>query len=113
MAAHPALEVDDRIHQRTRLAIVDVLAGGGRVEFLALRDGLSLTDGNLSRHLRVLENAGFVVLEKGYVERRPRTWIRLTARGVAAYAAEIAALRRVVAQARVPRSVGSTDPEAS
>ncbi|MBI3689006.1 MAG: transcriptional regulator [Actinobacteria bacterium] len=103
MPKHPALSVDDRIHQRTRLAIVAVLAGQQRAEFLALREVLGLTDGNLSRHLRVLEDAGFVRLEKAFVDRRPKTWVRLTERGVQAYAAEIETLRRIVAQARVPR----------
>ena len=51
-----------------------------RADFGYLRDALGLTPGNLSKHLTVLEEAGLIEVEKGYVGRRPRTWVRITPR---------------------------------
>ena len=67
-----------------------------RAEFGYLRDALSLTAGNLSRHLSVLEDAGLVQVEKGYKGRRPRTWVRITGRGRSALAAELDVLAGLV-----------------
>ncbi|MBW3537666.1 MAG: transcriptional regulator, partial [Actinobacteria bacterium] len=54
---------------------------------------LRLTDGNLSRHLAVLEEAGHVRIRKVFEDKKPRTWVQATARGKAALEAEVAALR--------------------
>jgi DNA-binding MarR family transcriptional regulator len=93
---HPARRLDNAVHQRTRLGILTVLAETSRVDFAFLRDTLALTDGNLSRNLTVLEKAGYVVVEKGFEGRRPRTWIVATPAGRRALAAEISALREIV-----------------
>ena len=93
--AHPTNGLDDTVHQRHRLGILTITAEA-RAEFGYLRDALGLTPGNLSRHLTVLEEAGLVHVEKGYQGRRPRTWVRITARGRAALAAELAALTELV-----------------
>ena len=93
--AHPTNGLDDTVHQRHRLGILTITAEA-RAEFGYLRDALGLTPGNLSRHLTVLEEAGLVHVEKGYEGRRPRTWVRITARGRAALAAELAALTELV-----------------
>ena len=61
---------------------------------------LGLTPGDLSKHLTVLEQAGMVNVEKGYNGRRPRTWVRITAQGRAALAAELAALTELLRQHR-------------
>jgi DNA-binding MarR family transcriptional regulator len=91
--SHPAQSVDDVVHQRNRLAILAVVREAPKVEFGFLKETLGLTQGNLSRHLQVLEDAGYVGIEKGYKGRRPRTWIRITRGGKKAFAAEISALR--------------------
>ncbi len=93
---HPADRLDEIVHQRTRLGILAVLAEGGRVQFGFLRDSLTLTDGNLSRHLTILEEAKYVEIDKGYEGKRPRTWIKITRAGRRALAAEIAALKAIV-----------------
>ena len=72
---HPALQLDDTVHQRVRLGILAVLQRGQRADFGYLRDALELTDGNLSRHIAVLEQAGLVKVEKGFEGKRPRTWV--------------------------------------
>lgn len=96
---HPALRLDDTVHQRVRLGILAVLAEARRADFAYLREALSLTDGNLSRHLGVLEDAGLVEIEKRFEGRRPRTWVQATKAGRAAFAEEVAALRELVARA--------------
>ncbi len=90
---------DELIHQPTRLRLMAYLAGLGpdaRVEFGALKRALDLTEGNLSRHLAKLEEAGYLAIEKGYVKRRPRTWVRLTGRGRDAFAAHVAFLEQLL-----------------
>ncbi len=74
------------------MAYLARLGPGARVEFGRLARDLDLTEGNLSRHLAKLEEAGYVRVEKGYVGRRPRTWIGLTGRGRDAFFAHVAAL---------------------
>jgi DNA-binding MarR family transcriptional regulator len=95
---HPALELDDVVHQRVRLGILAVLAEAKRAEFGYLRDALDLSDGNLSRHIQVLEEAGLVTVEKGYEGRRPRTWVSATRRGRAALDAELRSLRELISR---------------
>jgi DNA-binding MarR family transcriptional regulator len=89
---HPTSSIDERVHQRHRLGILTITAEAQRAEFGYLREALGLTAGNLSKHLTVLEEAGMVEVEKGYAGRRPRTWVRITAQGRTALAAEFAAL---------------------
>ncbi|POX50521.1 transcriptional regulator, partial [Streptomyces sp. Ru72] len=62
-------------------------------------------DGNLSRHLKVLEESGMITVEKGYAGRRPRTWIALTRQGAQALDAELHALRALVLRLEDPRPV--------
>jgi DNA-binding MarR family transcriptional regulator len=94
--AHPTSGLDDTVHQRHRLGILTIAAESERVEFAYLRQVLGLTAGNLSRHLSVLEEAGMLLIEKGYDGRRPKTWIVITPEGLSALTAEIAALQAIV-----------------
>jgi DNA-binding MarR family transcriptional regulator len=96
--SHPALRLDDTVHQRVRLGILAVLTEARRADFAYLRDALDLTDGNLSRHIAVLEQAGLVKVEKGFEGKRPRTWVEATRSGRKALAAEVSALRELIAQ---------------
>jgi DNA-binding MarR family transcriptional regulator len=106
---HPIHDLDDLVHQRSRLGILVVLSEGGRVQFSFLQDSLGLSEGNLSRHLTTLEGAGYVTIEKGYEGRRPRTWTRLTSEGQQALNQEVAALKAIVARAEAhPRSAAPT-----
>ena len=94
--AHPALRLDNAVHQPNRLGVLTILAGADRADFSFLRDTLDLTDGNLSRNLTVLENAGFVAIDKTFEGRRSRTWISVTPAGQKALNQEIQALREIV-----------------
>ena len=94
---HPTRRLDPTIHQPARLGILTVASEAKRIDFVSLRDVLELTDGNLSRHLATLEQAGYIRVEKAFEHRKPRTWISITRAGRRALAAEIAALRDIVA----------------
>lgn len=95
---HPSLNLDDVVHQRVRLGILAVLEEAKRADFSFVRDALDLSDGNLSRHIQVLEEAGLVKVEKGFEGRRPRTWVSATKAGRAALAAELEALRELISR---------------
>jgi DNA-binding MarR family transcriptional regulator len=100
---HPVQDLDDVVHQRNRLGILAMVQEASKVEFGFLKDTLGLTDGNLSRHLQVLEQAGYVKVEKGYSGKRPRTWARITRSGRKAFRTEIQALRGLLDRVDGPR----------
>jgi DNA-binding MarR family transcriptional regulator len=97
-------ELNQLIHQPTRLRIMAALVSldpSEKADFGFLRDLLELTDGNLSVHLQKLEEAEYVIIEKVFVERRPKTWIWATTEGRDAFAAHVDALEAIVAQTRL------------
>jgi DNA-binding MarR family transcriptional regulator len=73
--------LDDVIHGRIRLGVVAYLSAVESALFGELRDQVGATDGNLSAHLRKLEDAGYVRAEKSFVNRKPQTRLALTADG--------------------------------
>ena len=95
---HPTSDLDETVHQRVRLGILAVAVEATEVDFAYLKRALDLTDGNLSKHLRVLEKAELIQIRKGYEGRRPRTWVRATRQGRAALATELRALKQLVQQ---------------
>ncbi|NIM96004.1 MAG: helix-turn-helix domain-containing protein [Anaerolineales bacterium] len=87
------------IHQPVRLRIMAALVAiepEEQVEFTYLRDLLELTDGNLGAHLRKLEEAGYVRLEKTFVARKPRTYVSVTPNGRKAFDDHVAALEEIL-----------------
>ena len=84
--ARPLTErLDQVIHDRTRLAILAALAASETLSFTDLRGITATTDGNLSVHARRLEDAGYVLCEKTFAGRTPRTEYRLSASGRKAF----------------------------
>lgn len=77
--------LDDVIHSRIRLAVMSILAGVESAEFTYLRDRTGATDGNLGAHMKKLEDAGYVAVDKRFVDRKPLTRYRLTADGREAF----------------------------
>jgi DNA-binding MarR family transcriptional regulator len=88
-------QLDEVIHAPVRLSIVAALAATDEAEFGAVRDAVQVSDSALSKHASALEQAGYVEVRKGYVGKRPRTWLRLTPGGRAALTAHLGALRRI------------------
>lgn len=76
-----AQRLDRIIHDRTRLAILAALAATDAMAFTDLKAATGTTDGNLSVHARKLEDAGYVICEKSFAGRSPRTEFRLSASG--------------------------------
>ena len=86
MGAIPPPEGIDRlIHERARLGIMSSLAAAGTMTFNELKETLVMTDGNLSVHARVLEEAGYIRIEKKFVARKPQTTMALTPKGAKAF----------------------------
>jgi DNA-binding MarR family transcriptional regulator len=77
--------IDEVIHGRVRLGIMAFLMVAEPADFTTLRDKLETTDGTLSVHLRKLEEAGYVAIEKSFRGRKPLTQARLTEPGRAAF----------------------------
>lgn len=88
--------LDDVIHGRLRLGIMAILAGAGGAEFTELRARLQATDGNLSVHLRKLEEAGYVAIEKAFAGKKPVTRVAMTKAGRKAFVAYLDAIGRLV-----------------
>jgi DNA-binding transcriptional ArsR family regulator len=84
--------LDDTIHQRTRLALLSVLAESDGAEVRFLKRVLGLTDGNLGRHLNVLREAGLIATSTVGGGRTASTWVRLTDEGLAGYREELRTL---------------------
>lgn len=92
-------DLDPIIHQPARLRIMAALCQLGvrdQVDFGFLRDKLNLTDGNLGAHLVTLESARYVVIEKTFVGRRPKTFVMATAAGRDAFSRHVATLRSIL-----------------
>lgn len=92
--------LDRVLHEKARLGILTSLAArADGLLFADLKNLCNLTDGNLSRHLTVLQEAGIVEIKKGYRGRRPQTLCRLTDSGRKRYLGYISVLESVVADA--------------
>ena len=91
------MNLSDVVHQRTRLGILALLVPVESCDFSFLRDSLHLTNGNLSRHLQVLEEAGYVHISKGFVGKKVRTSVGITDAGRQAFNHELNSLRALVA----------------
>ncbi len=89
--------IDEVIHGRIRLGVMAYLSGVEHANFTELRTRLQTTDGNLSVHLRKLEDAGFVVVNKRFEDRKPLTEASMTPAGRTAFLAYLDAMQRLVA----------------
>jgi DNA-binding MarR family transcriptional regulator len=94
------------IHERARLGVLTSLTGHPKgLVFGDLRELCGLTDGNLSRHLHVLQEAGLVAVSKGFAHNRPQTVCKITPLGRQRYLDYLAVLEQVVRDAA--RAVGA------
>jgi DNA-binding MarR family transcriptional regulator len=91
--------LNETIHQPVRLRIMAVLVAldpGAEVDFTYLRDLLDVTDGNLGAHLRKLEEAGYIAVNKTFVERKPRTYVAATGEGRQVFQEHVSALEAIL-----------------
>jgi DNA-binding PadR family transcriptional regulator len=89
-------ELNPVIHGKLRLALLSLLVGVEEAEFTWLRARTGSTDGNLGAQLAKLEEAGYVTVEKKFVQRKPQTLYRMTESGHAALAEYVQALKQLL-----------------
>ena len=88
--------IDEVIHGRMRLGIMVYLADAGTADFTELKGALEATQGNLSVHIKKLEEAGFVSVDKSFVNNRPLTRVSITPAGRAAFADYLTAMSALI-----------------
>ena len=93
--SHPRHRLDEVMHAPVRFSIVATLAGADNAEFSSVRDTIEVSDSVLSKQVSTLESAGYVKVKKGYVGKRPRTWLSLTPSGRSAFERHLGALREI------------------
>ena len=100
MNPEPFLQLDRVIHEKGRLAIMSMLAASPELSFTELRDALGMTDGNLTTHIKALQQEGYVSVTKSFKEKRPLTTCSLTAAGRKAFGEYIDLLEKIVRQTK-------------
>lgn len=93
------IDLNETFHVKARLGIMTLLLMG-EADFSTLKARLELTDGNLGAHIRVLEEAGYVKVAKGFAGRRPRTVVSITEAGRQAFSDYLEQLESVIRMAR-------------
>lgn len=107
---HPRQRLDEVIHVPVRLSVMALLMPRDKVEFRFLRDALEVSDTLLSKHLGVLERKGYVEIVKGSSDRRPRTWVRASGSGRAAFASYLETLGTIVGYPLTPDAYTDEGP---
>ena len=87
---------DPLLHQTIRSRLVSLLITNDELPFKALKESLGVTDGNLSSHLSKLEKEEYVLIEKKFEGKRPKTVIHITKKGRKAFAEYIEALKKFI-----------------
>ena len=88
--------IDDVIHGRMRLGIMVYLSDADSADFTELKTVLEATQGNLSVHLKKLEEAGFVAIDKSFKDNKPLTRVSITLEGRKAFAAYLEAIGALI-----------------
>ncbi len=89
-------QLDEIIHSRIRLAVMAVLISVDEAEFIFLREKVNATDGNLSTHLKKLEDGGYVAVNKSFENRKPITRYLLTSKGRKAFEIYVERLEKMI-----------------
>ncbi len=100
MNPEPFLQLDRVIHEKGRLTIMSMLAASPELSFTELRDALGMTDGNLTTHIRTLQQSGYLSVTKSFQNNRPLTTCALTAAGRKAFTNYINLLEQIVRQTK-------------
>jgi DNA-binding MarR family transcriptional regulator len=95
---NPFENLDKILEHRIRLQIMSVLVANDGYEFNALKEILSVTDGNLASHIKALEREKYISVNKSFIDRKPNTKYKITERGRNAFKKHLDALEAVVKQ---------------
>ncbi|MGE5811517.1 MAG: winged helix-turn-helix domain-containing protein [Ignavibacteria bacterium] len=88
--------LDDLIHSRIRLAVMALLITVDEADFVFIKEKVNTTDGNLSVHLKKLEDAGYITVKKEFINRKPKTMYSLTKTGKKAFEAYLDQLEKMI-----------------
>ena len=103
-------QLDELLANPTRLSIMAVLAAADWAEFAFVRDTVEASDSALSKQISTLSANAYIEVRKGYVGRRPRTWLNITDAGRHALERHVAALHAIVARASTTKQRPPTRP---
>jgi DNA-binding MarR family transcriptional regulator len=96
----PFLNLDRVIHEKGRMAIMSLLAAASQMSFTELKQTLGMTDGNLTTHIKTLQQSGYVGVTKSVQNNRPLTTCSLTTAGRAAFKNYVDLLEQIVRQTK-------------
>jgi DNA-binding MarR family transcriptional regulator len=91
-------QLDDIIHSKIRLGIMVALISADEAEFVFLKKTIGTTDGNLSVHLKKLEDAEYILSTKAFVDRKPLTTYKLTPKGRKAFKTYLEQMEKLVGE---------------
>lgn len=89
-------KLDDVLSSKIRLGIVSLLVTAEIAEFTYIKEILALTDGNLSTHLKKLDEAGYVSIEKSFFNNKPKTTVKITSKGLNAFNDYVSFLENII-----------------
>jgi len=101
---HARYRLSAIIHQPVRFSIVASLAPAESLDFSTIRNAVQVSDSVLSKQITILEEAGLVDVKKGYVGKRPRTWVKLTPKGRKAWHSHLDTLREIADSVGTPQT---------
>ncbi|MBV1900363.1 MAG: transcriptional regulator [Kordiimonadaceae bacterium] len=96
MSEYDYRAIDDFIHSRVRLTIMSFLAAARSAEFTELKTQLKVSDGNLSTHLKKLEDAEYIIISKHFQGKKPQTRIAISEKGDTAFQAYVEELAQMI-----------------
>ena len=94
----PFDNLDKILEHRVRLQIISVLVANESYDFIALKELLAITDGNLATHLKALEKEKYISVLKSFVNRKPNTRYKVMERGRTAFKKHLEAMAELVRQ---------------
>jgi len=100
MASPDYNSIDDVLSSKIRLGIASLLITAEIAEFIYIKEALGLTDGNLSTHLHKMEEAGYVIISKKFVNNKPKTTIQLSRKGIKAFQEYVHFLENIIKSRR-------------
>jgi len=99
------IAIDDlhkAFESRVRLGIMSILAVNGELDFTSLKEYLEVTDGNLATHLRKLEEAEFIAVEKSFIDKKPNTRYSMTSAGRQAFDNYLKVMEQIIKARKKP-----------
>lgn len=92
--------IDEILHSRMRLAILAILSTVDEIDFTSLCKEVNTTNGNLSAHLKKLENISYITIEKQFVDKKPLTTCKVTEKGLKAFQDYLDMVEQLIKQKR-------------